>query len=57
VGGEKNIGRGVFQGVRAEIAWDEEKIILEGDLSSLAENEKKKLQGFVAALSRSKTDG
>ncbi len=58
VGGEKNIGRGVLQGVRTEIDWgEEEKIILEGDLSSLSENEKEKLQGFVVALSRSKTDG
>lgn len=57
VGGEKNIGRGIFQGVRAEIDWGEEKIVLEGDLSSLTENEREKLRGFVAALSRSKTDG
>lgn len=50
VGGEKNIGRGTFQGVRAEIAWENEKIVLEKDLSALNENQKTKLQDFVEAL-------
>lgn len=50
LGGEKNIGRGVLQGARAEIAWDDEKIVLENDLSTLKEDEKVKLQNFVDAL-------
>lgn len=50
VGGEKNIGRGTFQGVRAEIVWDGEEIVLEHDLSTLEEHKKKKLQSFVEAI-------
>ena len=50
VGGEKNIGRGVFRGVRAEIAWDDEKIMLEEDLSKLPTDKKEVLEGFVTTL-------
>jgi CRISPR/Cas system CSM-associated protein Csm3 (group 7 of RAMP superfamily) len=50
IGGEKNIGRGVFEGVRAEIAWINEKIIIEKNIVALKESEKATLQRFVAAL-------
>ena len=52
VGGEKNIGRGIFQGERAEIAWNGKTIVLEKALSALSENQKATLQGFVSALHR-----
>jgi CRISPR/Cas system CSM-associated protein Csm3 (group 7 of RAMP superfamily) len=52
IGGEKNIGRGVFEGVRAEIAWDDEQITLETDLSQLTADEREKLEAFVSALVR-----
>ncbi|MCP4217946.1 MAG: hypothetical protein GY765_25105 [bacterium] len=55
VGGEKNVGRGVFQGVRADIRWwDEEKekmkdTTLNNDFMMPPEDEKI-LEGFVEAL-------
>jgi len=50
IGGEKNIGRGVFQGERAEIVWDDEQIILEKDMNNLSADAREKLQGLVKAL-------
>ncbi len=50
IGGEKNIGRGVFEGVDIEISWDNEKIILERDFSKLSSDKKQELQGFIDAL-------
>ncbi|MGH7455870.1 MAG: RAMP superfamily CRISPR-associated protein, partial [bacterium] len=50
IGGEKNIGRGVFEGVRAEIAWKNEKITIEKNIAALKESEKAALQHFVEAL-------
>lgn len=50
VGGEKNVGRGVFEGVSTEISWNNEKIILEKDLSKLSSDEKHKLQDFISVL-------
>lgn len=50
VGGEKNVGRGVFEGVRAEVVWNGEKIALEKDLGMLSADEREKLQHFVDAL-------
>jgi len=54
VGGEKSIGRGVFAGVQAEIAWGDEKIILENDVSKMSAADKQKLQNFVDALREEK---
>jgi len=52
VGGEKAIGRGVFEGESATISFDGEKIELQKGVAPLtgADNEKKKLQGCVDAL-------
>ncbi len=50
IGGEKNIGRGMFEGVRAEIAWKNEKITIEKNIAALKESEKAALQHFVTAL-------
>ena len=51
VGGEKNVGRGVFKGFQATIKWNDEKpIILEENLSQTAPETKEKLQGFVDAF-------
>lgn len=53
VGGEKNIGRGVFRGVKAKIVWHGEQkkeILLEEDLSVLTLNQKSILQGCVDRL-------
>lgn len=57
IGGEKNIGRGVFQGMRAEITWEDKKILLESDLAKLSDDEKTELQNFIVALNRSVHDG
>ncbi len=46
IGGEKNIGRGVFEGVEATIEWDNQKVDISRDnLSGLS-----KLQQFVGDL-------
>ena len=51
VGGEKNIGRGVFTGVSASIKWaDEPGLMLEKDFAKLDPITKDKLESFVKAL-------
>lgn len=49
VGGEKGIGRGVFQGEEATISWDNEKIVLDKNFT-LSDENKKKLENFVTTL-------
>jgi len=49
IGGEKAIGRGVLEGRRARVFWDDELIEFD-DLSSLNHEDKNKLQNFVSAL-------
>ncbi len=51
VGGEKNIGRGVFQGKGARITANGLDITLNEDISELPEENRKRLQEFVTALS------
>ncbi len=50
VGGEKNVGRGTFQGESAEIIHGDDKILLDKDLSGLRKEQREKLQGLVSAL-------
>ncbi|GBD96760.1 RAMP superfamily protein [bacterium BMS3Abin06] len=51
IGGEKNVGRGVFEGEKAIIKYNtDEPIIIEKDLNNLLTDEKEKLQGYVDAL-------
>jgi CRISPR/Cas system CSM-associated protein Csm3 (group 7 of RAMP superfamily) len=50
VGGEKNIGRGVFEGIQAIVEWNGETIRIEEDFSKLSSEQKKTLQGYVDAL-------
>jgi CRISPR/Cas system CSM-associated protein Csm3 (group 7 of RAMP superfamily) len=50
IGGEKNIGRGVFQGVNAFITFDSEEFFIEKDLSRLLPDIRDKLQHYVKAL-------
>ncbi len=52
VGGEKNIGRGAFEGRLAEITWEDRRVTLESDLSTLSEPDKKDLQSFIEALNK-----
>lgn len=56
VGGEKNIGRGVFQGVQAEINWDDKSIKIEKDIGKLSPEQEADLQNFVDALSQEKSN-
>ncbi len=51
VGGEKNVGRGIFQGIRAIIELGGEKICIEEDVEKLSSARKERLQGYVKALS------
>ena len=50
VGGEKNIGRGIFEGVGAEITWGNEKIIIDKDITLLSDEKKTQLENFVTTL-------
>jgi CRISPR/Cas system CSM-associated protein Csm3 (group 7 of RAMP superfamily) len=50
VGGEKNVGRGVFQGVQATIEWNDESFDLKENLSQISPQTKEKLQRFVDAF-------
>lgn len=50
IGGEKSIGRGVLQGIKAEISYDSKKFIIKDSIRDLSEEAKKELQKFVDAL-------
>ena len=50
VGGEKNVGRGVFTGIQAIVEWNGKKIWIEEDLGKLSSDQKKILQGYVDTL-------
>lgn len=52
VGGEKNVGRGVFKGFQADIKWDNGRVTLKNGLSGLSidDTDKGKLEVFVEAL-------
>ena len=50
VGGEKSVGRGVFDGCSAEIMWDERKISIEKDIAKMSPKDKKELEFLVEAL-------
>ena len=50
IGGEKNVGRGVFQGVEATVTWKEQTFTLTSDLSTLSSEDRQILQGYVEAL-------
>ena len=52
IGGEKNIGRGSFQGVEAQLTWKEQQPILLKDPAQLSSDEKTRLQSYVDALTR-----
>jgi len=54
VGGEKNVGRGVFKGTKAIIEWDNEKFVIDGNWSKMPSDTKKKLQERVTALHQEK---
>jgi len=50
VGGEKSVGRGVFEGCSAEIMWDERKINIEKDIATMLPKDKTELESLVEAL-------
>lgn len=50
IGGDKGIGRGVFQGENAEISWGNKSIQLDNDLNKLSTDEKLLLESFVNDL-------
>jgi CRISPR/Cas system CSM-associated protein Csm3 (group 7 of RAMP superfamily) len=51
VGGEKNVGRGVFQGIEAKIQWDNnEPVVINNKLEITPPGNKKDLEDFVASL-------
>lgn len=49
VGGEKAVGRGVFEGKKAEIKYNGTEITIE-DISKLSDEQKRTLEGFVEAF-------
>ncbi len=51
VGGEKNVGRGVFQGVQAKIAWNgQELCTLPEHVQDVTEDQKETLNAYAKAL-------
>jgi CRISPR/Cas system CSM-associated protein Csm3 (group 7 of RAMP superfamily) len=56
IGGEKNIGRGVFQGKEAEIIWDGGRVIFR-DPAKIDPDDLDKLNGFVETLVALKNGG
>lgn len=52
VGGEKNVGRGVFKGIEATIHYKGEKLIIPEDIKRINESHKIRLQGFVEEFNK-----
>ena len=52
VGGEKNIGRGVFEGVTATVDYNNSLIEIDKDFGNIAEKSKKMLESYVTALNQ-----
>ena len=50
VGGEKNVGRGVFEGFQGEIIWNNKMLTLKKGLEGLSKEDKAELEKFVSAL-------
>lgn len=50
IGGEKSIGRGVFQGEEVKIKYGDQTITIGQDLSIMPEGAEKTLQGFIDPL-------
>lgn len=50
VGGEKNVGRGVFDGCNAEIMWHGRKISIEKNIAKMPQQDKTELESLVKAL-------
>lgn len=50
VGGEKNVGRGVFKGKKAFVEWNDEKYMLDEHWGKVPSETREKLQLFVSAL-------
>ncbi|MEQ8189855.1 MAG: RAMP superfamily CRISPR-associated protein [Candidatus Eremiobacterota bacterium] len=50
VGGEKNIGRGVFNGCYADISWNTHDVHIESDHKKISNEAKKQLEDLVKAL-------
>ena len=52
VGGEKNIGRGVFEGLVATLDYNNSLIEIDKDFGNIAETDKKLLESYVTALNQ-----
>ncbi len=50
VGGEKNVGRGVFKGVKAFIEYNDDRYILDEDFGKISTETRNALQNHVTAL-------
>ena len=50
VGGEKGVGRGTFEGFRAEIEWNGKNVTIDKDLSVTPQESKPELENFVRGL-------
>lgn len=52
IGGEKNIGRGVFEGVTATVDYNNSLIEIDKDFGNIAEDDKILLESYVTALNQ-----
>jgi len=50
VGGEKSIGRGVFQGIKAVVEYNDKQTVIDKDFTLLSMDERNRLQSYVNAL-------
>jgi hypothetical protein len=52
LGGEKGIGRGVLEGIRAVIKYEDNTYVIEGDILGVDQKVKDKLNEFVKELEK-----
>lgn len=52
IGGEKNIGRGVFEGVVATVNYNNSLIKIDKDFANITEKDKELLESYVTALNQ-----
>ncbi len=50
VGGEKSVGRGVFDGFSAEVVWDGRRISIQKDIAKMPQQDKTELESLLKAL-------
>lgn len=50
LGGEKNVGRGVFKGIKALIEWNKDFFVIEDEIKKLPDSDREVLENFVKSF-------